>query len=167
MNNRFFGFLAFICTSLACLNPSPALARCGGSGGQTAGAVIGGIFGGVIGHSIAGKGDKTLGTLLGGGLGVFIGSKIGKALDTCEQEKMAHATEAALNTKGSGQATTQEWSSDSRENVTGSVSASPAQTLADGRVCRNVTQVNYVDGQEMKDNPRFCRTPPNTSWAPA
>lgn len=167
MRNRFLAAMASLCVLMLALNPAPALAKCGGSGGQTAGAVIGGIFGAVIGHSVAGKGDKTLGAVLGGGLGVFIGSKIGKALDTCEQEKMARATETALNSKASGQANTQTWSSESREDVNGSVSASPAQTLADGRVCRNVTQVNYVDGQEMKDNPRFCRTPPSTSWAPA
>lgn len=160
-------FLTFLCSSFMALNPTPALAKCGGNGGQVAGAVVGGVVGGFLGHGIAGGRDKTIGTLLGGTLGAFVGSRIGKSLDTCEQEKVAQATQLALNDSESDQTSTQTWTSESRENVNGTVEASPSQTLADGRVCREVTQVNYVDGQEVKDTPRFCRTPPRSTWAPA
>lgn len=149
------------------LMPVEAQAKCGGNGGQVAGAVVGGVLGGLLGRSVAGGRDKTLGTVLGGALGVVVGSRIGKSLDRCEQEKMATATEAALNAKGSDQASTQKWTSETRPGVGGTVVASTPQAQPDGRVCRNVSQVNYVDGQEMKDNPRFCRTPPSSAWAPA
>jgi surface antigen len=166
MRKHVLAVLLVALISLVVLNPAPASARCGGNGGQVAGAVIGGLFGGVVGRNIAGKRNKTLGALLGGGFGALIGSSIGKSLDACEKEKMASATESALNSDEAGPETTQTWTSTTRENVKGTVAASPPQAQPDGRICRNVIQVNYVDGREMKDSPRFCRTPPSAAWTP-
>jgi len=149
--------------SLIAVRPSSALAGCRRGDGQLAGAVMGGLVGGLVGKSLAGRRHRTLGVLTGGGLGVLIGGAIGRSLDACEKQKMAAATETALNAKESGPETVQTWTSDSRERVKGQVAAAPPETQSDGRICRNVTQVNYVDGRELTDRPRFCRTPPNSA----
>lgn len=137
--------------------------RCDAKTGKVVGAVVGGILGGLLGRSIDSKGDRTPGTLIGGLAGAFIGSKIGASLDKCEQQKVADATKSALD----GPATKQSsgtWVSETREGVSGSVTAAPAKTTSDGRQCRAVTRVNYVNGEEIHDTPTYCRTPPGTAW---
>ncbi|CAN5338700.1 RT0821/Lpp0805 family surface protein [soil metagenome] len=167
MKRAFLILSALVMFAALGLAPTEASAKCGNSNGQVAGAVVGGLAGAFLGRSIDGGKHKIAGTLIGGAVGTFVGGQIGKSLDRCEQEKMAQATKSALDARGSGATSAQTWASETRENVNGSVSASPPQSLADGRICRNVTRVNYIDGQEMQDNPRFCKTPPDTSWAPA
>ena len=164
---RSWAIFAVFALLVAVLSPQAGYAkgRCD-RGSQTAGAVIGGVLGGLLGRAIDGGNDKALGTILGGVAGAIVGSELGKALDKCEQQQVADTTVASLNGAEDAEST-EAWESESREGVSGTVTAAPVQTMDDGRVCRSVTRVNYIDGEEMHDNPTFCRTPPSTAWQPA
>ncbi|MBF9150463.1 glycine zipper 2TM domain-containing protein [Novosphingobium jiangmenense] len=137
--------------------------RCDAKTGKVVGAVVGGILGGLLGRSIDSKGDRTPGTLIGGLAGAFIGSKIGASLDKCEQQKVADATKSALEGSPTKQ-TSGTWVSETREGVSGTVTAEPAKMTSDGKQCRAVTRVNYVNGEEIHDTPTYCRVPPSTAW---
>lgn len=168
MLRRVLLVMGILTLSIAALPPrAQAQTESCGKGSQVAGAIVGGIVGALFGRAIDGGRNRSAGTLIGGALGVFIGSKIAKSLDKCEQQKMAKATQDALDSKASGEASEQAWASDSRAGVAGKVTASAPTTLPDGRICRTATQVNYVDGQELQDNPQFCRTPSSPAWTPA
>lgn len=77
-------------------------------------------------------------------------------LDKKEQKQAAEATEAAV-TRGVG--TTETWSSDSREGVSGSSTTQSATKLADGTRCMIVKDVIIVDGEETKSDKKMCRKP--------
>jgi uncharacterized protein YcfJ len=157
---------ALLFSSGILVTPASAQQDCKkGNTGQTVGTVVGGVLGGLLGRKIDGGRDRTIGTLIGGAAGALVGSEIGKALDKCEQQKVAETTTAALNGPANKEST-QSWTSDTRENVSGTMTASPVKTMPDGRVCRMVTRVNYVDGEELHDSPMFCKTPPSTAWTP-
>lgn len=155
-----------ICILLALIafaTPATAHAACG-KGGRVLGMILGGVAGGLLGSKIDGGRRNTAGLLIGGAVGALAGGAIGKALDKCEKEKLGKATEASLNSPASGAESTANWKSDSRPEVTGTVSASEPVQQPDGRICRSVTRVNYVQGQEMQDAPTFCKTPPSSAW---
>ncbi|OQW47046.1 MAG: hypothetical protein A4S16_09490 [Proteobacteria bacterium SG_bin6] len=97
-------------------------------------------------------------------LGALAGSAIAKSLDKCEREKFATATKTALDSPASGPTAQQEWTSETRKGVSGTVIANPIVKQADGRVCRSVRRVNYIDGKEMSDAPTFCQMPPDKAW---
>lgn len=137
-----------------------------GNTGQIVGTVLGGVLGGLLGSKVAKGKDSTLGILIGGAAGALVGNAIGKALDKCEQKKVAETTVATLDGPADKEVT-QTWTSDTRKNVNGTMTASPVQSMPDGRVCRMVTRVNYVDGEELHDKPTFCKKPPSTAWTPA
>lgn len=112
------------------------------------------------GHQFGRSKNRT--AIIGALGGVVVGSMIGRQLDDCEKEKMAEATVKAVNAPASQGP--QSWSSDSRDDVRGTVTAAAPVTLDDGRQCRTVTRVGYISGQEVRETPRLCRTPPGTDW---
>lgn len=153
--------LAFALLSLVSpFSTSMAAAKCG-SGNQVAGAVVGGLLGGLLGRKIDGGNNRTAGTVIGAVAGALAGSMIAKQLDDCEKDKMAEATVTAVNAPAN--APPQTWSSDSRD-ANGTVTASAPVTLNDGRQCRTVTRVAYISGEEVRETPRMCRTPPSSDW---
>lgn len=42
--------------------------------------------------------------------------------------------------------------------------ATPAAVAAAAPECRSVTELTYVDGKEVRQEQRYCRTPPNREW---
>lgn len=135
---------------------------CKKKGGQVVGAVVGGVLGGILGNKIDGGRKRGVGTVLGAVAGALAGSALGKKLDKCEQQKVEAATYTAVNDAPAGTPTT--WKSDTRDDVHGTVVAAPAVRTADGRQCRLVTRVSYIAGEEVREQPRMCRTPPQNDW---
>lgn len=138
-----------------------------GNSGQTVGSLIGAGLGALGGSRLAGKKNRTIGALAGGALGLAVGGALGRALDQCEKQRLNEATVASLDEGADAASSRKQWVSTSRPNVSGTVTAAPAVQQADGRICRTVTRVNYVDGREMTDTPTFCRVPPASAWQPA
>ena len=134
-----------------------------GDTGKIAGTVIGAGLGAILGRKIDGGRNRGLGTVLGGAAGALVGNRIGASLDRCEQEKVNDATLAAVNDPQPGKEQT--WRSDTRPGVGGKISAGAPEKLADGRECRPVRRVSYVNGEEIRENPTLCRVPPQTNWS--
>ena len=170
MTKTTFATLIAILAVLSMSSPSSAAAsgECKKSKtGQTVGTVLGGLLGGVLGSQIDGGNKRGLGTVLGAVVGSLAGSELGKKLDKCEQEKVETATYAAVSDTGKGASRPQVWRSDARDDVYGTVIAAPATTLSDGRECRTVTRVSYIAGEEVREEPRMCRRPPEANWGVA
>lgn len=136
-----------------------------GNTGQVVGTLAGAGLGAILGRKIDGGRNRGLGTLLGGAAGALIGNRIGAALDKCEQEKVNNATLAAVNDPQPGKEQT--WQSETRPGVGGKISAGAPQKLADGRECRPVRRVSYVNGEEIRESPTLCRVPPRAEWTMA
>jgi len=78
-------------------------------------------------------------------------------LDKQEQQKAAAATETVVERGEVG--TSQSWTSDTRENVSGTSTVTGTLAQADGTRCMNVTDVVIVDGEETTVAKRMCRAP--------
>jgi len=77
-------------------------------------------------------------------------------LDCREQQKAATATDEAIR---GGVGTTVNWTSESRQGVTGSSTVTAAQGD-----CMTVTDVVIVDGEETRAPKQMCRRPPNNRY---
>ena len=67
-------------------------------------------------------------------------------LDPAEQVQAAKATEEV--TRGEEVGATSSWTSETRENVSGSSTVASKNQLADGTSCMNVTDVVIVEGYD-------------------
>jgi|GEM_PF-1591128 len=85
-------------------------------------------------------------------------------LDKQEQEKAANATMAALEAPPEQSSEKVEWVSETNNNVSGSVEATPVTVASNGKQCRTATQIGYVDGKEIRATPTFCREPGSSTW---
>lgn len=125
------------------------------------------------------KGNRAGRDILGGVLNDTIGSAASKAgvysyvpiaevsgtltnaiackLDPAEQVQAAAATEEV--TRGEEVGATSNWTSETRQNVTGSSTVASKNQLADGSSCMNVTDVVIVEGEETRVSKKMCRGP--------
>lgn len=125
------------------------------------------------------KGSRAGRDILGGVLNDTIGSAASKAgvysyvpiaevsgtltnaiackLDPAEQVQAAAATEEV--TRGEEVGATSNWTSETRQNVTGSSTVASKNQLADGSSCMNVTDVVIVEGEETRVSKKMCRGP--------
>ncbi|WP_260583608.1 hypothetical protein [Sphingopyxis sp. PET50] len=78
-------------------------------------------------------------------------------LDPGEQVQAAAATEAV--TRGEEVGATESWTSETRENVSGSSTVASINTESGGRKCMNVTDVVIVEGEETRVSKRMCKGP--------
>lgn len=85
-------------------------------------------------------------------------------LDKQEQKKAADATVAALEAPAEQSSEKVEWISDTNNDVSGSVEATPVVEQSDGKQCRTATQIGYVDGKEIRATPTFCRAKGSSTW---
>lgn len=83
-------------------------------------------------------------------------------LDPEEQKQAAEATDEALRTGEVGE--TAEWTSGTRENVTGKSTVSAQGPSAGGAKCMMVSDVIIVDGEETRAEKRMCRAPGQTRY---
>lgn len=78
-------------------------------------------------------------------------------LDPAEQVQAAGATEEV--TRGEAVGATANWTSATREGVSGSSTVAARSDLADGTRCMNVTDVIIVEGEETRISKRMCKGP--------
>ncbi len=89
-------------------------------------------------------------------------------LDPEEQKQAAEATVEAM--RGEDVGSTASWSSNTRENVSGTSTIiarndEPAGSSGQGRQCIMVTDVIIVNGEETTANKRMCRAPGSARYA--
>lgn len=126
--------------------------NCEAQQSSTGRAILGGVLGSVAGHV--------------GGLMTFVpvsafadvlATEIACRLDPEEQEKAADATLEATRTDQVG--ATASWTSETREDVSGTSTVTTRQELANGTTCMDVTDVIIVGGEETTASRRMCRAP--------
>jgi surface antigen len=78
-------------------------------------------------------------------------------LDPEEQAQAAQATDEALRTGEVGE--TAEWTSGTRENVTGKSTVKAQAAGGGGAKCMMVSDVIIVDGEETRAEKKMCRAP--------
>lgn len=78
-------------------------------------------------------------------------------LDPAEQVQAAAATEEV--TRGEEVGATANWTSATRENVSGSSTVASINTESGGRRCMNVTDFIIVEGEETRVTKRMCKEP--------
>ncbi|WP_152414491.1 hypothetical protein [Blastomonas sp. AAP53] len=163
---RAAGFAAIIALAL----PVPAQAQFGGllrskprasgktatgcddSAGKAVGrSVLGGVLGGLA--SRAGL-PSFLPTPEVAGL---LTDAIACKLEPEEQKQAADATLEA--TRGEEVGSTSTWTSDTRQNVSGTSTVLGKTQLADGSTCMNVNDVIIVEGEETTVSKRMCKKP--------
>lgn len=118
-----------------------------------------GILGGVI--------RDTLGSAAGrAGIGSFLPiaevsgaltNAIACKLDSAEQIQAAAATEVV--TRGEAVGATANWTSETREGVSGSSTVVAASAEDGGRRCMSVTDFVIVEGEETRVTKRMCKEP--------
>ena len=126
---------------------------CDDSAGKSIGrSVIGGMLGSVTGRM--------------GGIASFLPvpevaglltDAIACKLEPEEQKKAADATLEA--TRGEEVGSTSQWTSETRQNVSGSSTVTGKLQLADGSTCMNVNDVIIVEGEETTVAKRMCKKP--------
>ncbi|MGH6651915.1 MAG: hypothetical protein ACREB7_12380 [Sphingopyxis sp.] len=83
-------------------------------------------------------------------------------LDPGEQLQAAAATEEV--TRGEEVGATSNWTSATRENVSGSSTVASVSTEGGGRKCMNVNDFIIVDGEETQVSKRMCKGPGDTRY---
>ena len=78
-------------------------------------------------------------------------------LDPAEQVQAAAATEEA--TRGEEVGATANWTSETRENVSGSSTIASINEEGGGRRCMSVTDFIIVEGEETRVTKRMCKEP--------
>jgi len=127
-----------------------------GKKGSGAGrAIIGGVLDEAIGGAASKAGVYSYVPIaeVSGTLTTAIACK----LDPAEQVQAAAATEEI--TRGGEIGATANWTSETRENVSGSSTVASKNQLADGSSCMNVTDIVIVEGEETRVSKKMCRGP--------
>ncbi|KRA83033.1 hypothetical protein [Altererythrobacter sp. Root672] len=135
------------------------------SGSQIAGSILGSIAG-----SAAGSAGGLIAYVPVAAFTDVITASIACKLDPKEQEQAANATLEA--TRGGDETTaaevgsTSEWTSNTREDVSGSSTVVARDEAAEGeRQCITVSDVVIVKGEETRADKRMCRQPPAVRYA--
>lgn len=133
-----------------------------GKKGSSAGrSIIGGVLDSAIGSAASKAGvysyvpiAEVSGTLT---------NAIACKLDPAEQVQAAAATEEITREGEIG--STANWTSETRENVSGSSTVASKNQLADGTSCMNVTDIVIVEGEETRVSKKMCRGPGQSRYA--
>lgn len=83
-------------------------------------------------------------------------------LDPAEQVQAAKATEEV--TRGEAVGATSNWTSETRDNVSGSSTVASINTEGGGRKCMTVNDFVIVDGEETRVSKRMCKGPGDTRY---
>jgi len=149
--------------------------------GQFGGAAVGGVLGGIAGSAVGGnRTGAVVGALVGAAAGYFIGGAIAEALtDPADRQKANAATQRVLDAPAptpprttnrsrpqQTRAVQANWKSENNRNVSGRSTLQSVQRTQDGGECRLVREVAYVQGKEVQQDTRYCRSP-NGGWAQA
>ena len=145
---------------------SAAPARGGGCGPsaapqqQSAGRSILGALGRAAAGAVLDRGLSRMGVPYAYGLRSTVYSglldSIACLLQPRERQQAVQATDQAVS-RGVG--ATREWTSTDRPGVRGSSTVTAQNTRADGALCRDVTDIVIVNGEETRAQKRMCRAP--------
>jgi surface antigen len=133
------------------------------------GCATGAIGGGLLGL-VAGHGSGT-GAAVGVGAGLLAGCAagniIGRQLDERDRQAAEAATLAALNAPPTRRPVAHTWHSDHGTGNRGSVVVQSTTRPAGGGECKQVNEVAYIQGQEVNQPMKYCRSGPDGEWAQA
>jgi surface antigen len=125
-------------------------------------SIFGAIAGGIAGSALGSAGASGMVVGLAVPIGSLVSSEILAKLDCKEQVQAAKATDSAVR---GGVGTSSAWTSETRENVSGTSTVTGEDKLADGSSCVTVTDVVIVDGEETTALKRMCRKPGESGYA--
>jgi len=125
----------------------------GKSGSRAGRSILGGIIRDTVGDAASKAGVYSFVPIAE--VSESLTNAIACKLDSAEQVQAAAATEAA--TRGEDVGSTVAWTSETRENVSGSSTIVARNDEAGGRRCMNVTDFIIVEGEETRVTKRMCK----------
>ena len=135
---------------------------CNMSEGKRAGsAAAGNVLGGLAGRALGGRAGTVASFVPLNVFTTLLTDAIACKLDKDEQKQAVTATETAL---AGGVGTKSEWTSATRQGVTGSSVVTAQNTRADGASCMTVDDVIIVEGEETTVSKQMCRAPGGTGY---
>ena len=141
---------------------SPATQQCEQSEARKQrNSLFGAIAGSIAGSALGSAGASGMVVGLASPIGSLVTSEILSKLDCKEQVQAAKATDTAVR---GGVGSSSAWTSESRENVSGTSTVTGEDKLADGSSCVTVTDVVIVDGEETTALKRMCRKPGESGY---
>lgn len=163
----------------------PLLTACQSTGsnqqvGQFGGAALGGVLGGIAGSAIGGnRTGAVIGALAGAAAGYFLGGAIAEALtDPADRQQATAATQRVLDAPAPPPRSTNtsrpqqsrpvqaDWRSENNRNISGRSTLQSVQRTQGGGECRTVREVAYVQGKEVQQDTKYCRSA-GGGWAQA
>jgi surface antigen len=122
------------------------------------GTAAGGLAGALIGRQVGGSGSSgaLIGGLLGAAVGGVAGNMIGQRLSEAERQRQVAANQRVLDTplKPNAPLPREQWTSPENPTTRGTTEV---VRVTDGGQCRNIREIAYVRGQEVRQDARFCR----------
>ncbi len=136
--------------AIAALVSSFALAGCVPQNNAQGGAMMGAVLGGVAGNQLGKGNGKIAATIAGTMLGSYVGGQMGAQMDQQDQQYLNNAVATGRPAQ---------WQN---PNTGYSYTATPGQTYTQAyqgqnTVCRPVTVVGYINGQQQNINMNACR----------
>lgn len=124
-------------------------------------SLFGSIAGSIAGSALGSAGASGMVVGLASPIGSLVTSEILSKLDCKEQVQAAKATDSAVR---GGVGTSSTWTSETRQNVSGTSTVTGEDKLADGSSCVTVTDVVIVDGEETTALKKMCRKPGESGY---
>ncbi len=129
--------------------------------GAAVGMLVGAVAGALLGSR---SGGEHLGAALGAAVGSVAGAMIGAKLDEVDRIAAAEARTTALAATTGSRI---QWRSEENPSVRGYATPVTAEMEKGEKTCRTVTQVAYIEGQEIEETTEFCRVGSTGRWLPA
>jgi surface antigen len=139
------------------------LGGCEGANNQQAlatgiGTAAGGVAGALIGRQVGGRNSSgaLIGGLIGAAVGGVAGNMIGQRLTEAERQRQMAANQRVLDAplKPNAPLPREQWVSPENPATRGTTEV---VRVTDGGQCRNIREIAYVQGQEVRQDARFCR----------
>ena len=93
-----------------------------------------------------------------------MGAMIGEKLDEADRLQAQAAANAALQVPVGN---TVEWRSEKNTSIHGTATPVETSENSNGKECRTVRQVAFINGKEVEETTKFCRIDDSGTWAPA
>jgi len=123
--------------------------------------MAGNILGGFANRALGGRGRAVTGFVPVNSFAHALTDAIACKLDKAEQAQAAAATDQAL---AGGVGAKSNWTSATRQGVTGSSAVTAQNTRANGSTCMTVSDVVIVDGEETTVSKQMCRAPGGSGY---
>ena len=127
------------------------------------GAILGMVVGGVVGSVFGSGSGQAVAVIVGAATGGIMGAMIGEKLDEADRLQAQAAANAALQVPVGN---TVEWRSEENTSIHGTATPIKSSENSDGKECRTVRQVAFINGKEIEETTKFCRIDGSGRWAP-